>query len=72
MFKNKPPICDIFGNPYICWGTFWSLSSTDMSIISRKSQEKMLSIDISHRYGGYLEIGKKQAQVWANLEANSW
>ena len=31
----------------------------------------MLSIDISHLYGGYVEIEKNQAQVWANLEAES-
>ena len=41
-------------------------------MIPRKSQEKMLSNDISHICGGYVEIGKKQAQVWANLKANSW
>ena len=41
-------------------------------MISWKSQEKMLSIDVSHIYVGYTEIGKKQAQVCANLEANSW
>ena len=28
-----------------------------------KSQQKMLSIDILHIYGGYGEIEKKQAQV---------
>ena len=45
----------------------------------------MVSIDISHIHGGYVEIEKKkkkkkkgkkkkkkQAQVCANLEANSW
>ena len=40
-----------------------------MILLKRK---KMLSIDINHMYGGYAVIGKKQAQVWANLEANSW
>ena len=29
----------------------------------------MLFIDISHIYGGYVEIEKK-AQVWADLKAN--
>ena len=34
----------------------------------------MLSIDITHMYGDYVEIKKKkkQPQVWANLEANLW
>ena len=41
-----------------------------MFMIPRKRQEKMLSIDISHLYGGYVEIEKNQAQVRANLEAN--
>ena len=37
-----------------------------------KSQEKMLSTDISHIYGGCVKIEKKkQAHVSANLEANS-
>ena len=82
MFKNGPPFCVIFGNPYICWNKFWSISSTDKFIILWKSEKKMVSIDISHIHGGYVEIEKKkkkkgkkkkkQAQVWANLEANSW
>ena len=33
-------------------------------------QEKMLSIDISYVYEGHMEIGKKQAQTGAYLEAN--
>ena len=37
---------------------------------AEKTRKKMLSIDISHLYGGYVEIEKNQAQVWANLEAN--
>ena len=41
-------------------------------MIPWKSQEKMLSIDISHIYGGYVEKEKKQAQVRLSLEANSW
>ena len=58
MFKNRRPICDIFGNPYICWNKFWSIFSTDKFMIPWKTQEKMLSIDISHIYGGYVEIEK--------------
>ena len=34
--------------------------------------KKMLSIDISHIYGGYVEKKKRQARVWVNLEANLW
>ena len=30
----------------------------------------MLPIDLYNIYVGYVEIGKKQVQVWANLEAN--
>ena len=71
MFKNRPPICDIFGNPCICWDKFWSISSTDKFMILWKSQEKLLSIDINQIYGGYVEIEKKQAHMWADLEANS-
>ena len=72
MFKNRPPICDIFGNPYRCWDKLWSIFSTERFIIPWKSQEKLLSINISQLYGGYVEIEKKQAQVWANLEGNLW
>ena len=72
MFKNTPLICDIFGSPYICWNIFWSISSIDKFVILWKTQWKILFMDISHIYGGYVEIEKKQAQVWANLEANSW
>ena len=70
MFKNRPPICDNFGKPYICWDKLWSISSTGKFMISCKSKKKMLSIDISHIYGGYVGTEKRQAQVWANLEAN--
>ena len=36
-----------------------SISSTDKFMILWKSQEEMLSIDISHTYGGYVEAGTK-------------
>ena len=71
IFKNNLPICDIFGNPYICWDNFLSIYSTDKFWIPWKSQEKMMSIDVSHIYGGYVEKEKNQSQVWTNLEANS-
>ena len=68
MFKNRPPpICDIFGNYDICWDKFWSISSTFKFIILWKSQEKMLSIDISHIYGGFVEAEKNELrceQIW--------
>ena len=71
MFKNKPPVCDFFANPYICWDKFWSISSTEKFMIQWKSHEKMMSIDIGYVDGGYVEIEKKR-KMRANLEANSW
>ena len=56
MFKNRLPICDIFVNPYICWDKFWSVSSTAKFTIPWKSQGKILYIDISRIYGGYVKI----------------
>ena len=42
--------------------------STDKFMILWKGQAKMLSIDISHIYGGYVEIEKKsklkREQYW--------
>ena len=59
IFKNRPPICD---RPptYICWDKFWSMSSTDKFMILWKSQEKMISIDVSPIYRGYVEIEKNK------------
>ena len=73
--QNRTPICDIWGDPYICWDRFWSISSTEKFMISWKSQKKMLSIDISLYNWGLVEIGIKTSSIWrilgANLEANS-
>ena len=61
IFKNRPPICD---RPptYICWDKFWSMSSTDKFMILWKSQEKMISIDVSPIYRGYVEIEKNKVK----------
>ena len=71
MFKNKPPICDIFGNPHIWWDKFWSVSSPEKFLILWKSQEKMLSM-LSMYMDSKWKKKKRQAQVWAKLEVNSW
>ena len=46
------------------------LQLTNLGFSEKK--KKMLSIDISHIYGGYVEKKKRQARVWVNLEANLW
>ena len=54
---------------------FWSIYSTEKFMISRKSQEKMPSLDISLYICGLVEKGIKTSSIWrifgANLEANS-
>ena len=71
MFKNRPPFATFLVNiayAEINFDQYLQLKSLWFCC----KEKKMLSIDINHIYGGYVVIGKKQAQVWANLEANSW
>ena len=67
--KMDPPICDIFGNPYMCWDKFWLISWSDRF---NKSQEKnAIHWYKSHEWRLWGKE-KKQAQEWAKLGTNSW
>ena len=56
MFKNRPPIYDISGNPsYIEINFDHYLQLTSLEFRGKAKKKKMLSIDISHsvsKFGG--------------------
>ena len=73
MFKNRPPIYDISGNPsYVEINFDHYLQLTSLEFRGKAKKKNAV-----HWYKSYMwslcgNTKKKPTQVWANLEANSW
>ena len=66
MFKNRPPICDFFSNPYIYWDKFQSISSTEKFLFLLGGD---LNISDPNNWGGDLS---KKLNVKLSRDLELW